>query len=218
MSEVCVLVLAKAPVPGRVKTRLCPQATPEQAAAIAAAALLDTLDAVRASGARGLLALSGAPGEAVRAGELAEALRTVTVFGQRGTGLAERIAHAHADAAELVPGAPVLQIGMDTPQVSPALLAVSGARLYREPAVLGPADDGGWWALGLRDPLHAKAITGVPMSTPDTCTETRAALRESGVTPGELPALSDVDTMAEARAVAALIPRSRFAAVLRALR
>ncbi|TWH68719.1 hypothetical protein JD77_03717 [Micromonospora olivasterospora] len=148
-----LLVLAKAPVPGRVKTRLCPPVRPAEAAEVAAAALLDTLDAARAApDVVPVLALAGRLAGAVRGAELRAALAGWRVLPQRGAGLAERLAHAHADAAAAFPGRPVLQIGMDTPQVGPAELAAASARLATVDAVLGPAADGGWWALGLRDP------------------------------------------------------------------
>ncbi|OXM51912.1 TIGR04282 family arsenosugar biosynthesis glycosyltransferase [Amycolatopsis alba] len=204
----CLLIVAKAPVPGFAKTRLCPPATPDQAAGIAAASLLDTLDAaVRTPGARVVVALTGDLGKAKHREEIAAALRKTEVIPQRGEGFDVRLANAHADACR--PGEPVLQIGMDTPQVTPALLAESANRTGE--CALGLAEDGGWWALGLRDPLHAKALAGVPMSREDTGHQTLRALADVGLRPGILPTLSDVDTMADARRVAALQPVSRFA-------
>ncbi|MDT7609331.1 MAG: uncharacterized protein QOG96_3834, partial [Pseudonocardiales bacterium] len=157
-----LLVLAKSPVAGRAKTRLCPPASPREAARIAAAALLDTLDAVCAvPGALPLVAWTGSLAAAESRAELTRALRRVTRFDQRGDTLGERIAAAHADGADHAPGSPLLQIGMDTPQVTAADLAEALAPLSAAvgpDAVLGPAADGGWWALGLRDPRAAKAI------------------------------------------------------------
>ena len=111
-------MLAKAPVPGRAKTRLCPPATPEQAAGLAAAALADTLAAARrVPAAQVVVALDGEPDPA-----LAAALEGTTVIAQRGGELGERIAGAHADVARLAPGACTVLIGMDTPQLDPAVL------------------------------------------------------------------------------------------------
>jgi glycosyltransferase A (GT-A) superfamily protein (DUF2064 family) len=195
-----VLVLAKEPVPGRVKTRLCPPCTPAEAARIAAAALADTLDA----------AVRTAPVVLAAAGALAAPPGGIVVP-QRGDGLAERIAGAFADAG---PG-PTLQIGMDTPQAGPALLGAGLARLDRSvDAVLGLAEDGGWWALGLHDPDHARLLAAVPMSTPDTGRLTLAALHGAGLRVGLLPLLRDVDTWADAVAVAELAPGGRFAAAV----
>ncbi|MCX6462763.1 MAG: DUF2064 domain-containing protein [Pseudonocardiales bacterium] len=221
MSGVTLVVLAKAPEPGRVKTRLCPPATPAEAAHLAAAALLDTLDAARAvPGATVLVALTGDLARAARSGELTAALRGTAVVAQRGDGLGERIAAAHADAAALAPGVPSLQVGMDTPQLDGPLLAGAAARLHRKAgpdAVLGPASDGGWWALGLRDPRHAALVAGVPTSRTDTGERTLDALRAGGLRVELLTELRDVDTAADAVAVAAAAPHSRLAAAVAAL-
>ena len=203
-----LLVLAKAPVPGRVKTRLCPPCTPAQAARIAAAALADTLDAATGTGARTVLALDGRM----------TAPAGVTVLRQRGGSLTRRIAAAFADATGGARG-PVLQIGMDTPQVSSDLLERCLSTLDSGvDAVLGPAADGGWWALGVHEPAHARLLVDVPMSTPDTGRLTLRALRGAGLRVAELPVLRDVDTCDDAVAVAALAPNGRFAATVAGVR
>jgi hypothetical protein len=199
-----LLVIAKAPVPGRVKTRLCPPCRPEQAARIAAAALADTLDAVTATAVSArTLVLSGRycapPGWQVVA--------------QRGGGLDERLAHAFADTA--APGTAALLVGMDTPQLDPTGLAAGLAALDGADAALGPARDGGWWGLALRDPAHADALRGVPTSRPDTGRRTLAALRGRGLRVALLPELSDVDTFDDALEVAAACPHTRFAEAVR---
>ncbi|WP_409184894.1 DUF2064 domain-containing protein [Amycolatopsis sp. VS8301801F10] len=216
----CLLVVAKAPVPGFAKTRLCPPSTPEQAAEIAASALLDTLDAAFATdGALTVVAMTGDLSEAARGAEIGRALRKATVIAQRGWDFGTRLANAHADTAAVHAGLPVLQIGMDTPQVSPALLAsaIEPVIAGNSNAVLGGAEDGGWWGLGLADPRQAQVLTGVPMSRPDTGFRTRVALAGAGLRIGELPMLSDVDTMEDALRVAALRPDSRFAAAVDAV-
>ncbi|WP_262285330.1 DUF2064 domain-containing protein [Micromonospora sp. MA102] len=209
-----LLVMAKAPVAGMVKTRLCPPAEPAQAARIAAAALRDTLDAVAATpGVVPVLALAGRLAAAEDGPDLAALVAGWPVLPQRGDDLADRLAHAHADVADAYPGRPVLQIGMDTPQLTAARLAAAVRRLGATgtDAVLGPAADGGWWALGLRDPRRAAALRGVPMSTPDTGRRTREALAGCGLRIGTLPVLRDVDDWTDALAVAALVPTGRFA-------
>ncbi|MFI7071611.1 TIGR04282 family arsenosugar biosynthesis glycosyltransferase [Micromonospora sediminicola] len=216
-----LLVMAKAPVPGAVKTRLCPPASPVRAARIAAAALRDTVDAVAATpGVVPVLALAGRLADAEDGADLAAAVAGWAVLPQRGDGLADRLAHAHADAADAYPDRPVLQIGMDTPQLTPARLAAAVRRLALPgtDAVLGPAADGGWWALGLRDPRRAAALRGVPMSTADTGRLTHAALVGAGLRVAALPTLRDVDDWSDARAVARAAPGGRFAREVAALR
>jgi glycosyltransferase A (GT-A) superfamily protein (DUF2064 family) len=221
-----VLMLAKAPVAGRVKTRLTPTATPAGAADIAAAALLDTLDAARAvRDARVVVALEGDPVAAERPHELAAALAGTLVVPQRGDTLGERITAAHDDVAVAFPGAASVQIGMDTPQVDPDVLTGALDLVTTDAdAALGLALDGGWWALALADPRRARVVAGVPTSRDDTGARTLAALRAGhpGLAPSrvlELPPLSDVDTPDDAVAVAGLVPTGRFArAVADALR
>ena len=204
-----VLVLAKAPVPGQVKTRLCPPATPGEAARIAAASLLDTLDATR--GRCTVVALVGSLADAERRADVHAALARCRVVSQRGATFAARLVAAHADAGG---NGPVLQLGMDTPQLDPALLDEADRALGSCDAVLGPARDGGWWALGVHDPRHARVLAGVPMSTPDTGALTLHALHAAGLHVTLLPELSDVDTMEDAERVATAVPGSRFAAAV----
>ncbi|WP_222868442.1 TIGR04282 family arsenosugar biosynthesis glycosyltransferase [Actinomadura syzygii] len=202
-----LVVIAKEPAPGRVKTRLSSRYTPGEAAGLAEAALRDTLAAVTAAPAgRRTLALSGTPGPWLPDG--------VAVVAQRGGGLDERLAAAFDDAYA---GRPLVLIGMDTPQVTPALLAEAGRGLARRDAVLGPASDGGFWLLGLRRP-DARLLRGVPMSTPRTGAAQLARLHGAGLAVGLLPELTDVDVPADADAVAELAPATRFAAAVRALR
>lgn len=214
-----MLVVAKAPVAGQVKTRLGADIGLEAAAEVAAACLLDTLAAcTEAVGAEHChLDLAGDLADAVRADELLAASAGWTTSPQRGDGFDERLAHAHASVAATGPG-PVVQVGMDTPQVTSALLLDVAAGLADHDAVLGPADDGGWWVLALRDPLAARALVGVEMSTPTTYDDTRAALEAAGLRVGGTATLLDVDTVADAEALLADdAPGARFAASWKAL-
>ena len=195
-----ILVLAKTPVPGRVKTRLCPPWTHEQAAAVAAAALNDTLETVGT----GVLVVDGDHPAPTGWDRIA----------QRGDQLPSRLANAFADAG----ARPAVLIGMDTPQLTRGLLADAAARLAKVDAVLGRAEDGGWWALGLRDPAHAAMLRAIPTSRADTGARTLRALQDLGLRVGLLPVLRDVDTVGDARAVAALCPdESQFRRVVTTL-
>lgn len=195
-----LLVIAKAPVAGRSKTRLCPPCTPAQAAELAEAALRDTLAAVAATpGARRrILVIDGEPGAWLPSG--------FEIVAQRGEGLAERLAHAFAAC-----GGPALLVGMDTPQLTPTLLGAGVHALHDGAAsVLGLAADGGYWAIGLRNP-DAAVFDGVPMSATRTGAVQRARLHALGLSPVALPVLRDVDRIADALAVARQAPATRFA-------
>ncbi len=101
---------------------------------------------------------------------------------------------------------------MDTPQVTPALLASCMHTLDRPgtDAVLGRATDGGWWAIGLRRP-DPRVFRGVEMSTAFTGAAQQRRLQDLGLRTKLLPALLDVDHFADALRVAALVPSSAFA-------
>jgi glycosyltransferase A (GT-A) superfamily protein (DUF2064 family) len=194
-------------VPGRSKTRLCPPCTPGQAAQLAGAALADTLAAVAATPARRhVLALEGElAGPPPAGGEVIE---------QVGDGLGERLGHALVAA-----GGPAILVGMDTPQVTPRDLAEAAARLARPDvdAVIGPAYDGGYWIIGMRSPAPA-AFDGVPMSTVETGAAQVRRLRALGLRVAGLRTRRDVDTIADARAVARAFPGTAFARTLVAQR
>ncbi|MFN8051983.1 MAG: DUF2064 domain-containing protein [Acidimicrobiales bacterium] len=198
-----MIVMAKEPVPGRVKTRLCPPCDPQGAADLAAAALADTLDAALDSGAdEVVLALDGRPGDWCPDG--------VRIVPQCDGTFDRRLAHAWSTV-----GGPAVQIGMDTPQVTGALLdhAMETLTSPGTDAVLGDAHDGGWWIIGLHSADPA-VFDGVPMSRPDTGALQRARLAQLGLSVRDLPSLTDVDTFDDALAVAALAPTTRFAQVM----
>jgi len=213
---VTALVVAKAPVPGLAKTRLAATIGDAAAAEVAAAALLDTLDAVAAANVdHRVVALTGHLHDAARAEELTRALASFTVIPQRGDGLGERLANAHADAA---PAGAVLQIGMDTPQVTGRLLS-DAAALLADTDLLGTAEDGGWWILGLRNPAQARALLDVPMSAPSTGDDTRVALTAAGAEVTMVSQLRDVDFESDLDVVSNLCtPNSRFRRVVEQLR
>lgn len=216
VQPVTLLVVAKAPEPGRAKTRLAASVGDQAAAEIAAAALLDTLDAVAAAPvAARVVALTGNLDAAAGGAEIRRRLETFRVIPQRGDDFADRLANAHADAG--APGHAVLQIGMDTPQVTAQMLAGCAHRLAQAPAVLGLARDGGWWILGLQRPATAECLRTVPMSQSDTGELTRKALHDDGIEAEMAEVLIDVDTIDDVAAVRdACDPASRFARVTRA--
>lgn len=199
-AEIALVVIAKEPVAGRCKTRLCPPLDHAQAAALAAAALADTLEAVAATPAsRRVVALEGTPGDWLPPG--------FEVVDQGEGALDARLATAFETVAE-----PALVVGMDTPQLLPADLIQAMAALagHGVDAVVGGAEDGGYWAIGLRE-ADRRVFSGVPMSSAQTGHAQRARFRTLGLHWLELAAMRDVDTIEDVAAVAALSPQSRFA-------
>jgi rSAM/selenodomain-associated transferase 1 len=197
------MVIAKAPVAGRSKTRLCPPCSPVQAAELAEAALADTLEAVAATTCGGrTLVLDGPPGDWLPPG--------FDVVPQVEGDLGLRL----ADAFSTVEGKALL-IGMDTPQVTPDLLEVAIDRLREESTdgVLGLCFDGGYWAIGF-DGQRTGVFQGVPMSEETTGERQLARMRQLDMSVAELPVLADVDFYEDALGVAAGMSGGRFAKAL----
>jgi glycosyltransferase A (GT-A) superfamily protein (DUF2064 family) len=181
------VVVTELPGAARLRTRLSPPWSPEQAALLADAALADTLRAVAAMASSGpavadRAALAASPQDALVGSRLRRA--------------------------------PSLLVGTATPQVGPGLLERSAALLDDFDAVLGPTASGGWWAFGLRQPAYAVALSSLPEILSGTGSLTLAVLR-LGVRVAMLPTLTDVTGMRDAREVAGMCPAgSQFAAAV----
>lgn len=189
-----VTIIAKAPVAGEVKTRLCPPCTSEQAARIAAAALADTFAAVErvaaATGARRVLLLEGAGQDWMPT--------TFEVVSQRGDGLAQRLCNGFLD---LGPG---VIVGLETPHVVPALAgAIEAASCGID--TIGLALDGGYWMIGLCAESAAMAqdlFEGVAMSATHTGLSQLRRMHACGRRVRLLPTARDLDTVEDLKAVA----------------
>ena len=197
-----LIVLAKECLPGRAKTRLHPALSLEEAAEVAAAALADTLELGRQVHAdRYLLWFDGTP--------------------PRGSGFeVQQQPHGTLDtriaaAFDACRGRALL-IGMDTPQADPRVLQAVFDDDSDTQAWIGPATDGGFWALGLDEP-RGDLIAGTPMSTGWTGEVQHHRLLCAGLRTTSLPRLTDVDDIRSAHEVALAAPHSRFAAELRAV-
>lgn len=200
-----VLVLAKEPVPGRVKTRLQAEFSPAEAASLAACAIADTLGALRGSGAaRKALVWDGNPHPWNLEFES---------MPQTCGSLNDRLEAAFRTA--LVKGSgSVLLVGMDTPQVTAALLDTDWAGAD---AVLGLSEDGGFWTIGLRAGDPGPVFAGIPMSSDRTGAAQLARLDALGLSVRLLPPLRDVDLPPDAVHVAGLHPWLSFSRRHRAI-
>ncbi|MCU0775427.1 MAG: TIGR04282 family arsenosugar biosynthesis glycosyltransferase [Ideonella sp.] len=194
-----IVILAKAPVPGDVKTRLIPALGPDRAAALAARMLQHTVAEARAAR-LGPVELCSAPGPE------APALRPVLValpapglaaleLSAQGPGdLGQRMARALDRGLARDPK--VLLIGTDCPALRAETLRAASAALDSHDAVFVPALDGGYVLVGLRRSVPV-LFQAMPWSTDRVMTETRRQLRAGGIRWHELPALPDVDEPAD---------------------
>ena len=179
-----VTVIAKQPRPGFVKTRLCPPCTPDEAAAVAAAALTDTIDGIDRLAARAsspvdrVLLFDGDATDWARPGW--------RVVAQRGEGLGDRLANGFDDL-----GCGVI-VGMETPHVANWLGAALDA-VHDGHDAIGLATDGGYWAIAL-GAIDRRAFDDVPMSTSYTGLAQLRRLHSLGRSVARLPTARDLDT------------------------
>ena len=186
-----VLLVAKAPIPGRAKTRLVPPLTAEQAAALHRALLLDTLDACRAEVAE-IALLHADPAEAEELRHLAGP--DVPLLLQEGRGLEDALARGMARALERGPAA---MVSADVPGLPPGALGRAFAALEEgADVVLGPALDGGYWLIGMRE-YHDAPFRDIPWSTPAVYAVTVKRCEEAGLQPYALEPWRDLDTPAD---------------------
>jgi glycosyltransferase A (GT-A) superfamily protein (DUF2064 family) len=196
-----LVIIAKECLPGKVKTRLHPDVTFEQAAELAAAALADTLaTGLELEATRRILLFDGTtpPAGAER----------YEVVPQVSGDLDERLA-AIFDALD----GPTVLVGMDTPQLRTGDLESLFPWTDAADFAFGPACDGGFWTLGMREP-RGDLIRGVPMSQRVTGRHQLARLSRVGGVIRMLRPLTDIDTIVEAREVAAQAPETAFARTL----
>lgn len=181
-------VFAKAPEPGKVKTRLTPVLHAHEAADLYRALLLDTLEVVESTGAETVVAY--APSAARRALERLLGRRRRLI--PQGTGdLGQRmftVFHRLADGRR-----PVLLVGSDCPGLTSPRLREAVTALETADVVLGPARDGGYYLVGGRTPRR-EIFTGIPWSTERVLGETEARIQSAGLALARLKPERDLDT------------------------
>jgi len=175
-----VVLFTRWPEPGQAKTRLIPALGAAGAAALHRRLTERALDAMRGSGLPMEVRATGAPMQRFR-DWLGDGPALVD---QGGGGLGDRLLRAA--------GPPVILIGADIPGLHASHLRDAAAALRDAPAVIGPAEDGGYYLLGLRTPMPF-LFDAVPWGTDEVFTLTMERLAGRGIVPALLPALADLD-------------------------
>ena len=191
MPHTAVVIMAKMPCPGQVKTRLCPPLTPWQAASLYRAFLCDKIAQVRTlTAVRLAIAYTPASGEAF----FRELAPDFTLVPQQGTDLGERLIHSLEYFLNLG-DTDVMAIDSDTPTL-PTHYLQQAIDLLTKPAVdvvMGPSDDGGYYLIGMRA-LHRELFVEMPWSTSVVLPETVRRVQALGLNIARLPEWFDVDT------------------------
>jgi rSAM/selenodomain-associated transferase 1 len=187
-----LVLFAKAPLPGRVKTRLSPLLSPEQAAEFHWACVCDTWEKIEQVPVQSRYFYSD---NAWTNGHVPASPEQRAL--QRGADLGDRMLscfqelHARGHRRVLI-------IGSDSPTLPLAYIEQGLDALERADAVIGPSEDGGYYAIGCRE-SYPQMFSGVPWSAGDTLQKTEAGLRALGLRVHLLPAWYDVDTANDLR-------------------
>ncbi len=201
-----LIVFAKAPIPGEVKTRLCPPLDPDEAASLHGTLVLDAVE--RAKGLAGAsLYVAGAPDLAHPFFKVLEGRYGAKLLPQRGPDLGARMKWAMQDAFEQ--GAEdVLLTGTDLPTLPRARLMESLTLIKKHDVVLGPTTDGGYYLIGLRKMVPA-LFEGIAWSTASVFVDTKKKIEDAGLSLGLLPECRDLDTLEDLKAFIGLCGKER---------
>jgi rSAM/selenodomain-associated transferase 1 len=203
-AERALIIFAKAPIPGEVKTRLCPLLTPDEAATLHGSMILDMLERTGSrTQSRGSAAFDRFLGCAPSADhvffKIMEERHHVRLLQQTGEDLGSRMREAFRTVFELGYQKVVL-IGTDVPSLSTDLIHQGFDLLSSHNVVLGPALDGGYYLIGLQK-LEGNLFTDIPWSTDRVCTSTQEKARTLQLSLGLLPLQRDLDTVEDVLAV-----------------
>ena len=198
-----LVIFAKAPIPGQVKTRLTPALTEDEAATLHGSFVLDTLERTKAAVGRFKLPvdrfLACAPSSSHVFFRIMEARHGVTLLDQQGEDLGIRMHHAF-DSLFRRGYQRICLVGTDVPSLPLTHYRDAMEALVHHDVVIGPANDGGYYLIGLTRPHHDLFIN-IPWSTDDVMTRTQQKAITAGLRVSLLPPWSDVDTIANLEAL-----------------
>ncbi|MBI3448333.1 MAG: TIGR04282 family arsenosugar biosynthesis glycosyltransferase [Acidobacteria bacterium] len=191
-AENALVIFARVPVPGRVKTRLSPDYSPDEACEIHRALVADVVErSARAVGGTADLFLAWS--EPVAAGAAVDAVPSgVVVEAQSSGDLGERMAFAMQGKLRAGYRRAVL-LGSDSPTLPADHLLAAFDALREADVVLGPSDDGGYYLVGMSR-LHVEIFRGIEWGSDGVLGATRARLKRSGTPYVDLGMWHDVDT------------------------
>ncbi len=197
-----LIIFAKAPIPGEVKTRLCPPLDPDEAASLHGTLVLDAIE--RTKGLQGItLYVAGTPDLAHPFFKVMEGRYGARLLPQSGQDLGSRMRQVMQDAFDQ--GAKeVILTGTDFPTLPRAHLIEALKLIKSHDVVLGPTADGGYYLIGLRKMTPAP-FEGIAWSTGAVFAETKKKIEAAGLSLGLLPKCRDLDTLDDLKAFIALI-------------
>ena len=198
-----LVIFAKAPIPGEVKTRLCPPLTPDEAATLHGSFVLDMLEQTKRAVVTLQLRcdryLACAPSSDLVFFKIMEERQGVRLLDQVGEDLGQRMHHTFIDL--FAKGyKQVILVGTDVPTLPPSVYQEAFAILSRSDVVLGPALDGGYYLIGLTQPAE-QLFAGMPWSTDRVHAVTQQQAKALGLSIGLTIVWRDVDTITDLQAL-----------------
>ncbi len=201
-----LIIFAKAPIPGEVKTRLCPPLDHDEAASLHGSLVLDAIE--RTKGLQSIsLYVAGTPDLAHPFFKVLEGRYGARLLLQRGPDLGARMRQAMQDAFDQGTQAVILT-GTDLPTLPRAHLQQALTLVKGHDVVLGPTADGGYYLIGLRKMMPA-LFDGIAWSTASVFAETKKKIEAAGLSLGLLPECRDVDTLDDLKHFIALCGKDR---------
>ena len=202
-ASTALVIFAKAPIPGEVKTRLSPGLTEDEAATLHGSFVLDTLERTKAAVQKFKLPvdrfLACAPSSSHVFFKIMEARHGVTLLDQQGDDLGARMAQAFATL--FARGyRHIVVVGTDVPSLPLTHYRDAVQSLTRHDLILGPAKDGGYYLIGMTAP-HPDLFRDIPWSTNQVLALTQEKATAAGLKSALLPIWSDVDTLDDLQAL-----------------
>lgn len=202
-ADSALIIFAKAPVPGQVKTRLCPPLTPDEAATLHGSFVLDTLERTKAAIASERLSvdryIACFPSASLVFFKILEERHGVRLLNQAGDDLGQRMHQAFADLFGRG-YRKVFIVGTDVPTLPFSVYQQAVSLIESHDLVLGPATDGGYYLIGLKRPVP-ELFADVPWSTVDVLAVTRRNASRLGLTVGLVKEWHDIDAPEDLRAL-----------------
>ncbi len=197
-----LLVFAKAPLPGQAKTRLSPPLTAEEAATMAEAFLLDSLEMIETVKLNAEIIIYYTPKTAADYfSHLTAGNRQIKP--QQGSSLKIKITSALSVETENN-NLPVIIIGTDSPTLPPRYLAEAFKILSRVDLVVGPAIDGGFYLIGVNK-FYPDLLKPVILSNPESCKQLLQSAARIGLTFEKLPEWYDIDRFEDLKRISDLV-------------
>jgi uncharacterized protein len=202
-----LVIFAKAPVPGQVKTRLCPPLTPDEAATLQGTLVLDVVEKSRSVERQMARYLACSPSQEHPFFKVMEGRHGLRLLDQQGDDLGARMAGVFAELFQ-AGYQPVVMVGTDVPAMPSGVLLEARDALARHDVVLGPAEDGGYFLIGLKKPAP-ELFKDIPWSTGEVRALTLKKAAALGLTVAELAANRDLDRVEDLTALAQMVPAAK---------